>query len=141
MHIFCACVHIYVFVCVYACECKFSFLKLVSMLNISDTCRASPEGGRHLHVKSFNKATYCLDNNNENSFFKKKSSKFPFLSSISLTLSISCSIPLCAKRSENYVIISFYVNPNASNSLCYNELSAMLRFISYHLSYNSDDES
>ena len=71
MYILCACAHIYVFVCAYACECKFSFLKLVSMLNISDTCRASPEGGRHLHVKSFNKATYCLDNNNENSFFKK----------------------------------------------------------------------
>ena len=123
MYVLCACAHIYVFVCAYACECKFSFLKLVSMLNISDTCRASPEGGRHLHVKSFNKATYCLDNNNENSFFKKKSSKFPFLSSISLTLSISCSIPLCAKQSENYVIILFYVNPNASKSLCHNELS------------------
>ena len=61
MYILCACAHIYVFVCAYACECKFSFLKLVSMLNISDTCRASPEGGRHFHVKSFSKATYCLN--------------------------------------------------------------------------------
>ena len=78
MNIFCACVHIYVFVCVYGCECKFSLLRLVSMLNISDTCRASPEGGRHLHVKSFNKATYCLDNNNENSFFKKNHLNSPF---------------------------------------------------------------
>ena len=71
MYIFCACVPMYVFACVCKCECKFLLLKLVSMLYISDTCRASPEGGRHLHVKSFNKATYCLDNNNENSFFKK----------------------------------------------------------------------
>ena len=35
-------------------------LKIVACF-ISDTCRASPEGGRHFHVKSFSKATYCLN--------------------------------------------------------------------------------